>query len=58
MREYLNTENENITRNQVQNDIKLSSLLKHEREEDSKSRKQEHKRRTKQAKQKRTKHQK
>ena len=36
MREYLNTENENITRNQVQNDIKLSSLLKHESEEDSK----------------------
>ena len=37
MREYLKTENENITRNQVQNDIKLSSLLKHESEEDSKS---------------------
>ena len=35
MREYLNTENENITRNQVQNDIKLSSLLKQENSEDS-----------------------
>ena len=35
MREYLNTENENITRNQVQNDIKLSSLLKQESSEDS-----------------------
>ena len=37
MREYLNTENENITRNQVQNDTEQDSLQKHESEEDSKS---------------------
>ena len=36
MREYLNTENENITRNQVQNDTEQDSLQKHESEEDSK----------------------
>ena len=33
----MNTENENITRNQVQNDTEQDSLQKHESEEDSKS---------------------
>ena len=37
MREYLNTENENITRIQVQNATEQDSLQKHERQEDSKS---------------------
>lgn len=38
MREYLNTESENITRSQVPNDTKQDNLQKHESEEDSKSR--------------------
>jgi hypothetical protein len=37
MREYLNTENENITRNQVQNDTEQNKLQRRENAEDSKS---------------------
>ena len=36
MREYLNTESENITRSQVPNDTEQDNLQKHESEEDSK----------------------
>ena len=37
MREYLNTENENITRNQEQNDTEQNKLQRRENAEDSKS---------------------